>query len=96
MAKMTFERACRLQYRLHTIYTVYLVGPNGEGEQVGTTQRKSGAGLMSVLRQESVQARVAQLPGAATATFTKTATSLRFSNGWRLEFGGTIRQDAGG
>jgi hypothetical protein len=91
---MTFSQAARQQYLRHTIYTVVLVGPNGEREQVATTQRKSGTGLVSILRRESVQARIAQLPGAATATFTKKATSLFFSNGWRLEFGGTIRQEA--
>lgn len=92
---MTFSDACRRQHLHHTIYTVYLVGPDGEREQIATTQRKSGTGLLAVLRRESVQARVAQLPGAATATCQKKAGGLLFSNGWRLEFGGTIRQEAG-
>lgn len=91
---MTFERAARLQRNLHTIYTVYLVGPDGQGEQVGDTQRKSGAGLVEILQRESVQERLRSLPGAATATFKKEAGRLVLSNGWRLEFGGTIRQAA--
>ena len=92
--KMTFADAQQRQYLYRTVYTVWLVGPAGEREQVGTTQRKSGTGLMSVLRRESVQTRIAALPGAASATFTKRADRLEFSNGWRLEFGGTIRQEA--
>lgn len=91
---MRFEDAARAQYQRHSIYTVYLVGPDGEREQVGTTSRKSGTGLLTVLGRDSVQARVRLLPGAETATLKKTAERLVFSNGWSLEFGGTIRQES--
>ena len=91
---MTFAQAARQQYRYRTIYTVWLAGPQGEREQVGTTSRKNGQGLLRVLRRSDVQARVAALPNAGGATFTKKADRLVFSNGWSLEFGGTIRQEA--
>ena len=91
---MTFTEAQRRQYLRSTIYVVYLVGPDGEREQVGTTSRKSGAGLMEVLQRGNVQVRVAALPGAATATFRKHADRLEFSNGWALVFGDTIRQES--
>ena len=88
------QDAARAQYRRHSIYTVYLTGPAGEREEVGTTQRRSGQGLLIVLRCASVQARVRRLPGAAAATVTKRADRLIFSNGWCLEFGGTLLQEA--
>lgn len=91
---MTFEDAARVQYRRQTVYTVCLSGPDGEREQVGTTSRKSGTGLLTVLKRDSVQAHVRRLPGAETATLKKTADRLLFSNEWRLEFGGTILQEA--
>lgn len=91
---MKFADAARAQYQRHSIYTVYLVGPDGEREEVGTTQRKSGIGLMTVLWRDSVQERVRRLPGAESATLKKMAERLVFSNGWSLEFGGTILQEA--
>jgi hypothetical protein len=91
---MTFAEAARRQYRYHTFYTVFLVGPAGEREPVGTTQRKSGSGLLAVLRRDSVQERVRQFPGVESITLKKSADRLAFSNGWALVFGGTIRQEA--
>lgn len=91
---MTFNQAARKQYLHSTFYTVWLVGPNGERESLGSTQRKSGSKLMQILCETAVQERVSKLPGAETATFTKKADRLVFSNGWRIEFGGTIRQEA--
>lgn len=91
---MTHEQASRMQYRYHSYYTVWLTGPNGEREEVARTQRKSGSGLMQVARGERFQERVKQFQDAAEITFKKRADRLEFSNGWRLEFGGTILQEA--
>ena len=91
---MTFEDAARRQYRYSTLYAVFLIGPNGEREQVGATSRKSGDGLVAVLRRESVQERIKQIPGVESATFRKFKDRLEVSNGWKLQFGGTIRQEA--
>ena len=91
---MTFENAAKLQYRYATYYAIILVGPNGERETLGKTQRKSGSGLLLVLERESVQARMREFPGAYSITLKKTASALILSNGWRIEFGGTIRQEA--
>jgi hypothetical protein len=93
---MTFEQAANKQYLHSSFYTVWLVGPNGERESLGSTQRKTGSCLVQIMRQKSVQARIAQLPDAETGTYTKKADRLLFSNGWRIEFGGTIRQEAAG
>jgi hypothetical protein len=91
---MSFTEAARAQYLHSSFYTVFLIGPNGEREMVGTTQRKSGSGLLKVLGSKAVQARVALTPDAETATIKKTSGKIVFSNGWSLEFGGTIRQEA--
>lgn len=91
---MTFEQAAKRQYLRSSLYTVWLVGPNGERESLGSTSRKSGSSLIAILGEKSVQERVSRLPEAATATFTKKADRLIISNGWRIEFGGTIRQEA--
>lgn len=91
---MDFQTAARIQYRHNSIYTVYLVAPDGTREYLGTTQRKSGIGLMAILRRDSVQERMKSLPGADTARFTKHADRLALSNGYRIEFGGTIRQES--
>jgi hypothetical protein len=94
MALPTFAQAARAQYLHSSFYTVWLVGPAGEREYLGSTQRKSGTGLRKFLRDKDVQERVSRLPDAASATYTKRADRLEFSNGWRIEFGGTIRQEA--
>lgn len=91
---MTFTTASRVQHRYATYYTVYLVGPAGEREELGYTARKSGDGLLAVLRRESVQMRVSRFPGAREITLRKRRGRLEFSNGWAMEFGGTIRQES--
>ena len=91
---MNFQTAARIQYRRHSKYVVTLKGPNGEQEAIGYTARKSGSGLLAILYTPRCQERVKQLPGADSARLTKTATALVFSNGWRMEFGGTILQEA--
>lgn len=91
---MQFENAARAQYRRHSYYTVYLVAPDGAREEIAHSQRKSGSGLLTVLYRPAVQERIRQLPGMADARLRKFSDRLEFSNGWRLEFGGTIRQEA--
>lgn len=91
---MTFDEAARIQYRRHSMYVVFLVSPDGSREQIGITARKTGSGLMNVLRRDSVQEKVKRLPGALTATFKKHADRLDFSNGYKIVFGGTIRQES--
>jgi hypothetical protein len=92
---MTFEQAARRQYRRGTFYVVYLVGPAGERERLGRTQRRNGAGLRSFLRLPTVQMRFGKFPDSGSIVITrKTASTLEFSNGWRMEFGGTIREEA--
>ena len=91
---MTFKQAANTQYRYKTFYTVWLVGPNGERESLGSMQRRTGAGLMAILCEKGTQERVSRLHGAEGATFKKTKDSLIISNGWKIEFGDTIRQEA--
>lgn len=92
--KQTFAQAARKQYLHSSFYTVWLVGPDGERERLGSTQRKTGASLVKILCEKAVQDRVARAPDAASATFTKKPDRLLLSNGWSIQFGGTIRQEA--
>lgn len=92
---MTPAEARARQYRYGTIYCVYLIAPDGTKHPLGTTARKTGTGLMNLLRTEKAQATVARLvPDAATATFKKSADRLTVSNGWAVTFGGTLIQEA--
>jgi hypothetical protein len=91
---MKFQDAARMPYLHTSFYTVWLVGPNGERESLGSTQRKTGSMLIKILCEKTTQERVSRLPGAASATFKKHADHLEFSNGWKIAFGGTIRQEA--
>lgn len=91
---MSFADAVARQHLYGSYYTVWLVAPDGAREYLGYTPRKSGDGLLSLLRSDRVQTRVAQFEGAAEITLKKTAHALVLSNGWRIAFGGTIRQEA--
>ncbi len=93
---MTFESAARVQYRFKTYYAILAVGPNGERVTCGSTQQKSGRGLLKALGNPAILANIrAAVPNPdGTEIVKKTATALHLSNGWRIEFGGTIRQEA--
>lgn len=91
---MTIQEAHRRQYLRHTFYTVFLIGPDGSRSHVANTQRKSGMGLIKIMQSDNVQARVRMWPDAETITFKKYADRLEFSNGGRLEFGGTLLENA--
>jgi hypothetical protein len=91
---MDFQDAARRQHLRTSYYTVWLVGPGGERENLGHTARKTGTGLLTFLYRPAVQERIKALPGAADARLQKFKDRLEFSNGWKLEFGGTIRQEA--
>ena len=91
---MTFAEACERQHLYGSYYTVWLVAPDGAREYLGYIGRKSGAGLLSLLRTDRVQDRVARFEGAEGVTLKKTANALVLSNGWQIAFGGTIRQEA--
>jgi hypothetical protein len=88
---MKFQEAANVQYRRTTYYTVFLVKGNGEQAErveLGSTQRKTGSGLLSFIRMESVQKILGeQLPNSEIELTKKTANALRL-------FGGTIRQEA--
>lgn len=95
MEAMTREQASKRQYLRSSFYEVYLVGPNGEREKIARCQGKSGRWLLRVLEGEKVQARMRQFPNCEELAITKkTATALVLSNGWRMEFGGTMLQEA--
>jgi hypothetical protein len=91
---MKFSTAARAQYLRSSYYTVFLVDPDGNKELLGHTQRRNGTGLMAVLSRESVQEKVKAFPWAATARFKKFKDRLEIDNGWKVVFGGTIRQEA--
>lgn len=92
---MDFQTAARVQYLRTSIYTVWLVSPAGERTQIGTSQRKAGTALLSVLtRPENLDAFRAKAGDISAVTFKKKAGRVELSNGWRVEFGGTIRQEA--
>ena len=93
---MTFQDAAAAQYRLHSYYTVHLVKPCGETVPLGYTQRKTGTGLLVFVTGKAVQeALKTHVPGIEGVTIVKkTKAALLLSNGWRIEFGGTIRQEA--
>lgn len=93
---MTFQDAANRQHLHHSFYTVWLVKGDSEKVELGHTQGKSGNGLMRFLRRETVQAKLTAELGADSLVEVskKTATALHLSNGWRIEFGKTIRQEA--
>jgi hypothetical protein len=94
---MTFEQAAKTQYLRSSFYTVWLIGPNGERESLGSTNRKSGRSLIDLSGTLYAQKVIRRLiPNAEDVHFKKTANALVLSNGWRIEFGGTIRQEATG
>ena len=91
---MTFEQAAERQHRYGSYYTVWLLGPDGEREYLGFTARKSGAGLLKFMSGTNTQNRMKQFPNAEALTCTKHKDRLELSNGWKIQFGGTIRQEA--
>lgn len=93
---MRFQDAAERQYRLHSYYTVHLVKDTGEMVPLGFTQRKTGTGLLVLIGGKAVQETLRMhVPDSDNVTITrKTKTALHLSNGWRVEFGGTIRQEA--
>ena len=93
---MSRQDAARAQYNRHTFYVVFLVAPSGGKTRIGSTQRKNGRGLRAILASPSAQHLLASIPEMDGATFRKFADRLEFSNGWRVEFGGTIIQEANG
>jgi hypothetical protein len=92
---MTFEEAARKQYLYSSFYTVWGVDRQGERIYLTCTQRKSGRRLIGLLSIAGpVREWVLGVPGIMDTDFKKTATSVSFSNGYRVEFGDTIRQEA--
>ncbi len=91
---MSFKDAANRQHLYGSYYTVWLIAPDGKREYLGFIARKSGAGLLTFLRGERIQTRMEQFEGAESITLKKTANALVLSNGWRIAFGGTIRQEA--
>lgn len=92
---MKFSDAARAQHRRQTFYTVWLVGPGSERERLSSTQSKSGVGLIRLLQREVVQALLKRrFADADQITFKKHGDALVLSNGWKIEFGGTLRQEA--
>lgn len=95
MKIMNFDKAAKLQNRYSTFWTIFLIGPNGEKEYVGFSSRKSGRSLLGFISRESFQERVGKFEAAGSIRIVKkTSESLVFSNGWKLAFGGTIRQES--
>lgn len=91
---MKFSDAARVQYRLSSYYTVQLVKPDGTKVELGSTMQKTGIGLLKFVSSRLDKVREL-IPNPDTVEMVKkTATALHFSNGYRIEFGGTIRQEA--
>lgn len=90
----TFAEAADRQNLYNSYYTVWLIAPDGSRVYLGHTSRKSGSGLRAVVGRDSVIAKLEKIPGMDTATYKKTAESLVISNGYKVAFGGTIRQEA--
>jgi nitrogen fixation protein len=91
---MSFADAAQRQHLYGSYYTVWLVAPDGTREYLAYTSRKTGDGLLAVLRYDRIQERVKLFPDAASITLKKKGGALVLSNGWRIAFGGTIRQEA--
>jgi hypothetical protein len=92
---MTFAEAAKRQHLYGSYYTIWLVSPEGKREYIGFTGRKSGAGLFKFLQRDTMQSLMKRrFLDVASLSFKKTATALILSNGWKIEFGGTIRQEA--
>lgn len=97
---MDFQAAAATQYNRHTYYSVVLASPTclaiEHAIRLGSTQRRTGNGLLSFIGRDAVQAIIKKnVPDAETATIIKkTKDMLVLSNGWKITFGGTIRQDA--
>ena len=91
---MTFAQAAKTQYLRDSYYTVWLVGAKGERVRLGSTQRKSGSGLLSFCSMASVQETLGKYLTPSVTIKKKTSTAILLSDGWRIVFGGTIRQEA--
>lgn len=90
----TFAEAAASQFHYGSYYAVFMVAPDGSRVYLGKTARKSGTGLLGYLSAGFVQELIKAMPNADTLTFKKTAAALILSNGYRITFGGTIRQEA--
>lgn len=90
----TFAEAAAAQFRYGSYYAVFMVAPDGTRVYLGKTASKSGTGLYGFLTMGAVQELVKAMPNADAITLRKTAGALILSNGYRIAFGGTIRQEA--
>jgi len=93
---MDTDEAANRQYRYGSYYTVWLVSPTGERTYLGYTARKSGNGLLGKLDDYEMRVEVLRRMGAAGGEvgYKKTAAALVFTNGWKIAFGGTIREES--
>jgi hypothetical protein len=93
---MKFHDAAARQYRRTSYYTVYLVKPDGTRVELGYTPRKTGQGLLALVYSAAGQATIKiHVPDMNTVEITRRGPGgLDLSNGCRIEFGGTIRQEA--
>ena len=91
---MDFADAANRQYLYSSYYTVWIVSPAGERTYLGYTPRKTGTGLMLVLQREEVYGAIFGIMGTSEVTYKKSAAAVTFNNGWRVTFGGTIRDEA--
>lgn len=94
---LTIQEAMETQYRLHSYYTVWAVDTQGNRHYIGYTARHSGTGLLNMFNlEECREALKAALPvdEQGTCLVKKTRNTLELANGWKVTFGGTIRQEA--
>jgi hypothetical protein len=99
---MTFAEACEKQHLYHSYYTVWIVKPDGTRIYLTHTARKSGSGLLALFTgdydgyREALRKalREAGVNPETCPLVKKTKNALILGDLWKVEFGGTIRQEA--
>ncbi len=90
----TFAEAAERQHRYGSYYTVWYVHPSGERVYLGFTARRTGSGLLNLCKSATVQAKLSALIAEDVEWVKKTKDGINLSNGGKVWFGGTIRQEA--
>jgi hypothetical protein len=93
-----FQEAAEMQYLRSSYYTVWVVSPEGTRTYLGCTARKSGTGLINVVTGSGHKKFCEVFSGLDSNLTTlekKTKDTLILRAGWKVTFGGTIREESG-
>jgi len=93
-----FETAANRQHLRNSYYTVWVVSPTGNRHYIGYTARKTGTGLIKVVEGsgwDKFKEIFKDLPEEIRTLEKKTKDTLFLKDGWKVTFGGTIREESG-